>query len=617
MDVFSEATAGYKEVPSGWMSATGLRSLIQSDPCLLWLKYHGAAHGLEEDAKEYSFLEWIGDKGRAFEAAWIKNVAPEAVQALDEDVDVRRVQGLMKTLELIQCRVPVITKAALWWAPERIYGSADSIVLASWLYRYFPHLKPADDDPDHYVVLDCKFTTGLDKSEKKIDLACNTAQVRMYSYMLGHLQGHMPQHAYLVCRDRTYNPLPVAVDHNLDGPLDPHLAHLRDLHLHIRHHGAQYVPWRDQIVAPNFSNSHDDPWHGAKKKIMRELVPGGALEMLPHVGPKQAEALKGWGYESVGHLLMHDTSRIPFEKLNGIGKKTGPRLRAVLEANRTGTASVVNAALLPPRHDVEMFVDFEYFTNVNADFDGDWPALEGREMIFTVGAGWEEDGEWKWKKFVAAREDGDAERAMFEEFLSFLEARGVFGAGKSAALYHWSNAEMWQSKRAAERLGLERLAALPWYDLQKPWHQGPIAIPEAWDYGLKSVAKALGSHSPEHQVEWPEELGAGLAAMVMGWRAYEQPKPLETTEMAIISRYLEVDCKAMWAVLSWMRAVAVKLEEAEMPMAGGWYSRPQRGERRKKGPSKQNKPSKSRKGRRRGGVEEGCGWYRLAALALE
>ena len=615
VDVFSEATEGYKEVPSGWVSATGLRALIQDDSCLLWLKYHGAAHGFEEDAKEYSFLGWIGDKGRAFEAAWIRNVCPDAVQALDEDVDVRRVQGLMKTMEMMQRRVPVITKAALWWAPEKIYGSADLICLTSWLYARFPHLKPAQDEPDHYVVLDCKFTTGLDKTDKKIDLACNASQVRMYSYVLGHLQGYMPKNAYLVCRDRIFNPLPVAVDHRLGGALDPQLARMRDLHLHIRHDGAKYVPWRDSIVVPNFANEHDEPWHTAKKRIAREFIPGGALELLPHISRKQAEGLRGMGYESVGPLLMTDPNRVPLEKLHGIGKKTAPRIRAVLEANRTGTASTVDAALVPPRRDIELFVDFEYFTNVNADFDKQWPTLEGREMIFMVGAGWEEGGEWKWKKFVAAREDAEAEREMFKEFLRFLEVRGVFGTGKSVALYHWSNAEVWQSKRAAERLGLERLAGLPWSDLQKPWHDGPIAAPGAWDFGLKSVAKALGQVSPDHRVEWPLELGAGLSAMVMGWRAYEQPEPLETKEMALIGEYLEVDCKAMWAVLSWMRAVVVA-PEVEVPIASGWYSRPQRGEGRKKGPSKRRKPSKPRKGRRRGFVgEEGYGWYRLAVMA--
>jgi len=612
VDIFAEATAGHKEVPSNWMSATGLRALVQEDPALLWLKYHGAAHGFEEDAKEYSFLEWIGEKGRQFEDKWTREVAPEAQQALDKDTDVRRVQGLLKTLELMERKIPVITKAALWWAPERIYGSSDLICLTSWLYARFPYLKPTEAAPDHYVALDCKFSTKLDQSDHRTDLACNAAQVRMYSYILGQLQGQMPEMAYLVTRDRPFDPLPVAVDHELSGGLDHHLAGMRDIHIHIKQHGAQYVPWKDAIVAANFANEKDDPWHGAKKRIAREFIPGGALELLPHIGRKQAEELKTMGYESVEHLLMHDPDRLPLEKLLGVGKKIAPRIRAVLEANRSGAATTIDAAILPPRRDVEMFVDYEYFTNINVDFDGDWPRMAGCEMIFMVGVGWEYDGQWQYRQFVAEREDHTAERKMFEEFLTFLEACGIFSAHPSAALYHWSNAEVWQSKRAAERLGLNHLACLPWRDLQKPFHAWPIALPGAWEFGLKPVAKALGVYSPDHAVEWPDELGAGLAAVVMGWNMYEQPEILKSEEFTPLCQYLEIDCKAMWQVLRWLRAVQV-----EVPTAGGWYSGLKRQKTPKRKPSRKREPSKGRKGRRRSFVgQEACGWYRLAEITL-
>ena len=41
--------------------------------------------------------------------------------------------------------------------------------------------------------------------------------------------------------------------------------------------------------------------------------------------------------------------------------------------------------------------------------------------------------------------------------------------------------------------------------------------------------------------------------MVMGWRAYQEPEPLETPEMALLTDYLEADCRALLAVLRWMR----------------------------------------------------------------
>ena len=614
LETFNKATGGHKEVPDYWVSGTGLRALIQEDPALLWLKYHGAAHGLEEDSKEYSFLKWIGDKGKQFESAWIKNVASEAVQAMDKDVDVRRVQGLTRTLSLMARRVPIITKAALWWAPERLYGSADLIVLTSWLYAKFPHLRPAhaDGGPDHYVVLDCKFTTGLDESKKATDLACNSAQIRMYSYMLGHLQGHMPHTAFLVTRDRPLDPLPVAVDHRLDEPLHPHLSNLRDLHTHIKLHGSQYTPWTHRIVACNFANDHDEPWHQAKKRIAVHLRP---LEWLPHIGRSQVAELNQSGLTCLDHVLSMHPNSMDWEALHGIGKTTAARIRAVLEANRSGRATTVPAALVPQRAANEFFADYEFLSNVHVDFEGDFPAMKGREMVFMVGVGWEHSGRWSYRQFVAASETPEAERIMFEEFLGFLEQMGALKPNGDAVLYHWSGAEVWQSAKAAERLGIPRLAALPWCDLQKPFNAGPIALPGCWSFGLKPVAKALGQVSPDHYVEWPESLADGLSASVMGWRMYERPEPLQSPELGMLSEYLEIDCKAMWAVLSWMRAVAVEGHH--------WYAPAQtkrktsKPKRAKPAPSKtsRNKPGKSRSRARR--RASGVGWYRSAMDELE
>ena len=205
----------------------------------------------------------------------------------------------------------------------------------------------------------------------------------------------------------------------------------------------------------------------------------------------------------------------------------------------------------------ELFVDYEYFTNINVDFEKQWPSMEGREMIFMIGVGWEWNGQWQYRQFVAEAETREAERDMFEKFLLFLEACGVFASAGNAVLYHWSNAEVWQSRAAAERLGLPHLATLSWFDLQKPFHAGPIALPSCWSFGLKPVAKALGQVSPDHFVEWPESLADGLSASVMGWRMHEQAEPLKSPELGMLSEYLEIDCKAMWAILSWMRAVAV------------------------------------------------------------
>ena len=458
---FQAFTSGYKSVPKTWMSATGLRPLLLGDPVLLWLEHHGPIYGFAKDPEEHSFLGWIGQKGREFEAAIVRHHAPHAVQVLDEDYDVRDVRAFMKTWQALTQGHEVLTKCALWGGDQaKIYGTADIIAKNTWVYDTWPHLRPAEEEPEHYCILDAKFMTKLQTPDKKTELTMASSQVRLYSWILGHIQGFMPPRAFLICRDGV---VPVSVGHTLGTPLDPELAALRDRHLDIKLNGANYLPWRDAVVAPGWSNDKDEPWSGAKKRIGAEFIPGRPLHWLPRVGDKQVDAFALRGVRCLDDLLAIDPHRFPLEDIPGLGAKTCPQVRAVLQANRSGQPSVVPARAVPPSKSVELFVDFEFVSSLNVRLDDPGSGtglldLTGREMVFQAGCGWEEDGQWKFRCFTAAREDSASERRMLEEFLGFLSEKGAFGG--DAALYHWSHAEVGQAKRAAERTGLDLLTRL-------------------------------------------------------------------------------------------------------------------------------------------------------------
>lgn len=95
-----------------------------------------------------------------------ERMAPNAVQLMERDTDVRQKEFFQKTLEALDRKEKVLTKAALWWKEEKIYGSADVIAHTSWLYKKFPQLKPETPEPEHYVVLDLKMTSRLDSPAK-------------------------------------------------------------------------------------------------------------------------------------------------------------------------------------------------------------------------------------------------------------------------------------------------------------------------------------------------------------------------------------------------------------------------------------------------------------------
>lgn len=551
--VYQIASGGLAEVPYDWMSATRVRAFIFEDPALVWLDYHGEANGFTKDSSPYEFPEFIFEKGRGFERKWMSEMAGEAERVCAQEFEVRDANKLKQTLELMGEQVPLIAGAALWWAPEKVFGVPDLLAHTAWLRERFPELGIPDDLPTHYVVLDMKFTTKLDSSQKRISFANFAAQIRIYSFIVGQLQEIMPPYGFLVCRDRIANPLEVNTRSSVGAPLDDDLKVIRDKYLDIKLNGADYRPWTHEDVCINLSNDQDDPWHTAKREIARDKIPGGDTCLVYEVGRKQKEDLAKRGFPTRESLLDSDPNEIPLEACHSLGVAKCPRIRAVLRANRSGEVTPASIGRVPAAKPFEFYVDFETFNNLNVDFDRQWPTLDGCEMIFMVGVGWEENDAWNFELFTANEESHDSEYEMLERLQRFLHHKTDNRLTDSVAtvLYHWTSAEVSQLKRSADRHGLDAqhtLRKLPWYDLHKEvFLTEPVGVPDAWNYGLKEVATAL------KVVEWPGELGDGLRATVAGWKAYRTESPLESVEMKTVAEYNEVDCLALYEIVRWMR----------------------------------------------------------------
>lgn len=564
--LLSAASDGLDAVQEDWMPASDCRPLIQQDPCVLWLEWYGNKHGFTPSTSEYSFNDFLSRKGKELEAAWLKIYAAKSVRVCQHDGDARSVKSLKITLEMMASGAPIVVHPALWWAPEKIYGVPDLIVLSTWLDQVFPGvLQPAEVKAGavgkrngHYIALDIKIKTEIDHPRSKEDLEIATAQLGMYSYMLGHLQMYMPQSTFAVCRDRVTSPFRIEVKSTLNSTLDTHLSNLRDQWRDIRTNGAKYLPWKDDAVAVNLS-ADNERWEAVKKKIATEKVSGGCPTQLLRVSPAHKKVLAAAGFPSLESLIAANPASVPFDQCKGIGKgKTATLLRAILEANRTGKPVRPPRSLIPPPREFEFFVDYEFFQNENFDCAKQWPTLYGCSMIFMAGVGYEEDGRFKSVEFIAESETMDAEFKMLTEFVSFLEKRtgGACCDSSRTVLYHWTPPEVWQSENAADshKLPLDHvLRRLNWVDLNRVFADGPAALQGCLTTKLKHVAKALGKLDPKYDPAWPEELAEGLGAMVMGWKSYAFPRPLECMEMKCLREYLAADCRALWQILRWLR----------------------------------------------------------------
>ena len=66
----------------------------------------------------------------------------------------------------------------------------------------------------------------------------------------------------------------------------------------------------------------------------------------------------------------------------GDGKSDhGQRIRAVLKANRSKKATKIPLHVVPEKVKTRLFVDYEFLSNVNCDFEREWPNLVGTPMV--------------------------------------------------------------------------------------------------------------------------------------------------------------------------------------------------------------------------------------------
>ena len=234
------AATEYNQVQTDWFPANRVKLLLEEDPALIWLEHFGHLSSFEPGKSEYRLSDSILIKSREFEKTWCERNCPSVVRVCSEADEVRSAKKLRETFALMTRGVPVIGQAALWWAPEQIYGTADLLVHSVWLNERFPGLmtpaeaaKPAPNLGDagtkgHYVVVDLEFKAELEEPKNKKDQQVYAAQVRLYSYMLGQLQGVMPAAAYVITRDKVSQPFKVPIKSKVAEPLDGDLASLRD-----------------------------------------------------------------------------------------------------------------------------------------------------------------------------------------------------------------------------------------------------------------------------------------------------------------------------------------------------------------------------------------------------
>ncbi|MBM4410842.1 MAG: hypothetical protein FJ037_05920 [Chloroflexi bacterium] len=586
-----------------WVSASTTRNYALNDPILDWLDLFGESKGYQPDHAlpgydpRTDFREFLFAQGREFEARVIAHLSRETeVRTLTDDhLQTRTREAAEATFAAMREGVPAIYQGVLWDAEHAAFGAPDLLVRADVLERLLPGTLDAKaievPAPDlggawHYRVVDVKFS-GLHLNAAGTDLTnggsmpAYKTQLFLYNRALGRIQGYEPPAAHLIGRSwqRTQRGVEYRGDSALDvaatAPQSGETARGRltsstatgALHW-IRRLRAEGGTWQvtpepsTRELYPDASNAEDQPWHAAKRLIARDL---DEITLLWQVGVEKRNQAHEKGIRS-----WTDPRLTPEQVgMKADGAYHDP-LSGILEINRVTDGPPMRRGHgtdpeawrpVPP---LEFFVDFETFDDLHDDFTS-FPRCGGRPLIFMVGCGHIEDGEWQFRCFVADTETEEAEARMIDAWFEHMEAirQRVTPHFEAPRVIHWSPAEKIMFETAynsAQARHPEKGWPSPnWFDFLDVMRKEPVVIRGAMGFGLKAVARALHSHGLIETV-WGDGPTDGLGAMMGGWWCYDEAVrsgvPVTSLDlMKEIVDYNEVDCRSMWEVVRAVRGL--------------------------------------------------------------
>ena len=567
-----------------WVSATDIKNYIMDDPILDWYNLYANCNGIYPDKSKsnYNFNEFIMSKGLEFEKSVLSNLEKRFGPSLVKVANIYEGHSIKKFRETVECMergVPMISNAILHNATDNTFGIADLIVRSDYINKIVStevlnsteRVKGCKFSRDwHYRVIDFKFTTldlfkSSDSVRSKGNIKAYKSQVIIYNKALGHIQSYTPSDCYLLGRRvkkcgkkyGTFHKLGVVSmsDRNMLDKVNDAVKWVREL----RNNGASWELGQRSELKPNMCNKNDYPWHSAKKKLADEIK---ELTQVWNIGINDRKVLNGLGVSNSDGISM---------RVNTLRKKRKycETIDSIVNVNRSESDTI----FMPDEYDltkigldkkedvVEFYVDFETTNNLNDSFDSVVNYRDGNNqelgdvyenVIYMIGIGWidKETGEWKFENFIVNRLSLYEERKIIKKFFDILDKYPKY------KVYHWSNAEPMLLKKALKRVGMEK--NVNWFDLLKVFKKLPITVRGSYSFGLKSVAKSMFKHGLI-KTNWEDSNIDGLDAMLVSWFAENEcrsnniDKLSDYKDMDVIVRYNEIDCKAMWDILKFLR----------------------------------------------------------------
>ncbi len=557
---------------SQWINASDIKNYIMKDPLLDWLNIYGQnqTHKYQKDNND-DFNRYIISKELEFQDAVIQNLYkrfPKDIVSIAHRNEKFSVNKHQITVNAMIKGIPIILNGILHNRSNNTYGMPDIILRKDYLNNI---IKDYDNEIDNnkshidykYCIINIKYisltlknglivNTGNIMSHKSELIVCNNA--------LMSILGYVPDKIYMIGRKYKSKNITgpfenigmidiMSYDYDIVCKTYESIAWLKDL----KENGENwdiYRPHRNELY-PNMSNMFDYPWHNLKKQIAKNI---GEITLLWNCGIKERN-------------MAHMNNIYRWEDLNSdllsFKNKKKNIIDNIIRVNTSDKIIIKDDAKKIKKEKLEFFVDFETVNSLDIDFNDIinynklyTHNLSNHGIIYMIGIGWEHPvtKQWQFASYTVNRLNAKCEKEILLEWIKYMiEVKRQFNINKNVKVYHWSKAEVIESKKAFKRHNIKDIS-INWNDLLDYFKDNYITIKGVYNFGLKAVANSLYKHKMI-KTRWADTSLDGTSAMLAAWNCEKKclnhinKKLIEFKEINEIIKYNEIDCKVMWDIL--------------------------------------------------------------------
>jgi hypothetical protein len=463
-------------------------------------------------------------------------------------------KSFSETLKLLKLKVPVIYQGVLYNDTNNTYGCPDLIIRGDYLNKYYNK----NEDINSYYIIDIKFSTIYLSSDESYILNSGLlpyykSQLLLYTIAINNILKQNISKAYILGKRtvssskgikiiNTTNNILSAVNYNKqDNIYYKKLNDAIEWIIKLKTEGSKWKLLPKPSVHelyPNMTNKYNIKWLNIKKYISNELKD---LTNIIYVGPKERD------HAFSKNIYSYDDRNCNSKTLNLNGKK-GEIVDNILKINSKQTNYIILPNKIKSNHwrnikrnQFEFYIDYETTSNFSDE-----------PFIFMIGVGYVLNNLWIFKTFILDTEL-DAHKILFKNFWEYIKNILIINKKKEAIFIHWTPAEPSTYNNIKEKLNIQDKHFM---DLYKVFIQDNIVIKGAYNYSLKTIARAMFNNNLIKTC-WKDDTKCnnGLDALLLAHNIYFDNKKssINKEDFNDIIYYNEIDCKVLYEIINYLR----------------------------------------------------------------